>query len=246
MRRGAYRNNPYRAHGYVGNPGSSDRFGWLVDGLAGSLVVDWADVDGVNPEVGPTLSPGGTITPGQPTPWKRFDGEAVTLSTFADGAYYADSGALDPTAGHDIIAVDLVRRDTAVAGNKRLFGTLVATYGWALYYLDATDMAVFWCRSSAGDVSAQVALSKGDLVLLVGVMEASGNQTIYANSVQGTSLASPGGAVASGVGIGLAGAPSGILAGDSSSVRKMAWYGSGIGALVTSDWLDELKQSVLG
>jgi hypothetical protein len=229
-----------------GDPQYADRFGWPVDALAGSLVLDWADGDGVNPDTGPTLTKTGTVTDATETPWTKPDGNTLKASTFAANALYADSAALDPTAGHDIVAAVLLRRDTTVAGNRRFFGTLVGGNGWSLYHLYASDLAVFWCKSASGDKSVTVAIGATEWVLIVGVMDADGNQTVYADAVQGTTLASPGGTVASGVGIGIAGAPSGILAGDQCVARDMAWYGANIADTVDQAWVTTLTNVVRG
>ena len=230
----------------VGELGGTDRQCWGLGNLSPHCVFDWADGDGLAPRKGNALTATGTPTAGRATPWLDCNGNATTATEFAANELLASATAVDPTSGHDIVVVSLFRRESITAGNKRFFGTMTTGNGWVLYHDPGSNVLQFRCRSAALDRFTNVAVNQLGWVFAVGVMDASGNQVVYANGVAGTPAASPSGSMASTVGIGLGGAPSGILSGDVGVARCMAFYGSGIADIATQAWVDHLTATVFG
>ncbi len=230
----------------VGDPRVADRKGWPVDEL-GVPAFDWADGDGANFLLSGVstafTATGGVPAAGQPTPWVDHKGVAVTATTFAADAHYRYTTAVDPTVGHDLVAMVLVRAPFVALTNNHFATRTGSGNGWML---GSESSVTHRFSVDAGPLASSVKTWSPGWQLMVGVYDADGLQYLYMNGALADSDPVAGTNIQSGVGIAVGGNPAGGFDQGSTIVRAVCWYGASKADIATASFVTRLSAAVLG
>jgi hypothetical protein len=232
----------------TGDPASTDRFGWVVDGL-GTPTLDWADGDGLNPFVGPILVAAGTPTAGLGSPWITINGTRRTCTGFVAGDNYTSATVIDPPATQDMVIRLLAYLRRTAGATVVLLATSVGVGAnndvWELRVSGALNVT-FQVSDGVGNVSSVAATTEGWHLIDV-VYDASGNQRLYITGVLGDTDAVAGlGVIGPSGGLGINSRPAGVFDELSCIARVMVFYGAGIADVATGPYVLQATQVATG
>lgn len=254
MYRNAYRNSEYSGKPLLamhapwtksGDILSSDRFGWPVDDIASNCVLDWADGDGENPKVGPTLTTTGTPESGKPLPLKTQNGTDLTQTLFWVGEALTSDEFVDPEITNDAIIISFF---TPFYGSPRPIATLPdfvgASRGFQLASITGSEALI---AETDGDTAPQstTSLPSNALAFAVFVVKRGGTQRLYLNGVKEDEDTAPAGSWASGGKVGIGTLPDITSTHACMVVRNMIFFGDGIADICDDAWNLELANAVL-
>jgi hypothetical protein len=219
--------------------------GWPEDSMYSNYcVMDWKNGDNINPTIGPTLTLTGTLSEGNPTPWKD-----VLCTSFDSGEHLKTTTALDPGTGDIVLVGILSPKDSAVS---YIFSTRDSTdtdIGWVIYTTN-NRIAVNLRDHLGSQVTVNTLVGDhpvGSWILFIVVIDRNGDVSLYVNAdptpYTDTCVS---GNFESTDGIGINCRLDGGLDLASEIGHLRAYYGDGIADLWTADYIAKFQRAALG